>query len=45
MATSSNGLVALLIRKGLAPTYDRATDLKLARTVMPKPYKRVIKCQ
>jgi hypothetical protein len=40
MATSSGGLIALLIRKGILPTGDRVKDLALAKSVMPKPYKR-----
>lgn len=43
MATSSDGLIALLKRKGLKPTGDRAKDLILAKSVMPKPFKRVNK--
>ena len=40
MATTSDGLIALLKRKGIEPTGDRATDLALAAKVMPKPFKR-----
>ena len=39
MATTSDGLIALLKRKGLNPTGDRVKDIELAKTVMPKPYK------
>ena len=38
MATTSDGLIALLKRKGITPTGDRAKDLELARKVMPKGY-------
>ncbi len=41
MATTSDGLKALLKRKGISPTGDRATDLELARKVMPPSYKQV----
>jgi len=41
MATTSDGLKALLKRKGIKPTGDRATDLELARKVMPPSYKQV----
>ncbi len=41
MANSSDGLIALLKRKGIEPTGDRATDLALAAKVMPKPFRRV----
>jgi len=41
MATTSDGLKALLKRKGITPTGDRATDLELARKVMPQGYKQV----
>ena len=40
MATTSDGLIALLKRKGIEPTGDRAKDLILAKSVMPKPFKR-----
>ena len=40
MATTSDGLKALLKRKGIEPTGDRAKDLELAREVMPKPYSK-----
>lgn len=36
---TSDGLIALLERKGIIPTGDRVKDLKLARSVMPKSYK------
>jgi len=38
MATTSDGLIALLKRKGIEP--DREADILLAFTVMPKPFKR-----
>ena len=40
MATTSDGLIALLKRKGIEPTGDRVKDLILAKSVMPKPFKR-----
>ena len=40
MATTSDGLIALLKRKGIEPTGDRATDLVLAAKVMPKPFRK-----
>lgn len=40
MATTSDGLIALLKRKGIEPTGDRKKDLILAAKVMPKPFKR-----
>ena len=40
MATTSDGLIALLKRKGIEPTGDRATDLALAAKVMPKPFRK-----
>ena len=39
MATTSDGLIALLKRKGIEPTGDREADILLAFTVMPKPRK------
>jgi len=41
MATTSDGLIALLKRKGIEPTGDREADILLAFKVMPKPFKRV----
>lgn len=41
MATSSDGLIALLKRKNITPTGDRAKDIELARKVMPPSYKQV----
>lgn len=38
MKKTSDGLKALLERKGIIPTGDRAKDLELAKSVMPKPY-------
>ena len=43
MATTSDGLKALLKRKGISPTGDRATDLELAKKVMPPSYKEANK--
>ena len=40
MSNTSDGLIALLKRKGIEPTGDRDKDLKLAKGVMPKPYKK-----
>jgi len=40
MATTSDGLTALLKRKGIEPTGNREEDLILAKSVMPKPFKR-----
>jgi len=40
MATTSDGLIALLKRKGINPTGDRDKDLELAKSVMPKPYSK-----
>jgi len=40
MATTSDGLIALLKRKGITPTGDRAKDIDLAKTVMPPSFKR-----
>ena len=37
--TTSEGLKALLKRKGITPTGDRVKDLELAKGVMPAPYK------
>jgi hypothetical protein len=39
MTNTSDGLIALLKRKGIDPTGDRVKDLILARSVMPKPFK------
>ena len=39
MATTSDGLVALLKRKGISSTGDRVKDIKLAKSVMPPSYK------
>jgi len=39
MTTTSDGLIALLKRKGIEPTGDRKKDLELAKSVMPKSYK------
>ena len=39
MTTTSDGLIALLKRKGISPTGDRAKDIELARRVMPPSYK------
>lgn len=39
MVTTSDGLIALLKRKGITPTGDRAKDLELAKSVMPPNYK------
>lgn len=41
MATTSDGLKALLERKGVSPTGDRAKDLELAKNVMPNGYSRL----
>jgi len=41
MAASSDGLKALLKRKGINPTGDRLKDLELAKSVMPKPYSKI----
>jgi len=38
MTTTSDGLIALLKRKGINPTGDRQKDLELAKGGMPKPY-------
>jgi len=35
---TSDGLMALLERKGLIPTGDRVKDLELAKSVMPTPF-------
>ena len=40
MEKTSDGLKALLERKGIIPTGDRVKDLELARTVMPKQYNK-----
>jgi len=40
MTTTSDGLIALLKRKGINPTGDRDKDLELAKSVMPKPYSK-----
>lgn len=40
METSSDGLITLLKRKGITPTGDRDKDLELAKSIMPKPYKK-----
>lgn len=40
MATTSEGLIALLKRKNVIPTGDRAKDIELAKSVMPKPFKK-----
>jgi hypothetical protein len=40
MRTTSEGLISLLIRKGITPTGDRAKDLELAKSVMPKQYEK-----
>lgn len=40
---SSDGLIALLKRKGIEPTGDRVKDIAAAKQVMPKPYKRINK--
>ena len=40
MATTSDGLIALLKRKGITPTGDRAKDLELAKSVMPPGLKK-----
>ncbi len=40
MTATSGGLKALLERKGISPTGDRAKDLELAKKVMPKPFKK-----
>lgn len=40
MITTSDGLKALLIRKGITPTGDRVKDLELAKSVMPEPFKK-----
>ena len=40
MTTTSDGLIALLKRKGITPTGDREKDLILAKSVMPRPYKK-----
>lgn len=40
MTATSDGLIALLKRKGIDPTGDRDKDLELAKSVMPKPYKK-----
>ena len=37
---SSPGLIALLERNGVKPTGDSDKDIKLARSFMPKSYKR-----
>lgn len=37
---TSDGLKALLKRKGIEPTGDRAKDIELAKTVMPKPLEK-----
>jgi len=40
MTTTSDGLIALLKRKGINPTGDRVKDLELAKSVMPAPYRK-----
>ena len=40
MATTSEGLIALLKRNNIIPTGDRAKDIELAKPVMPKPFKK-----
>lgn len=40
---SSDGLKALLERKGLIPTGDRIKDLELAKSVMPTPFNSKLK--
>lgn len=40
MTTTSDGLIALLKRKGINPTGDREKDLELAKSVMPAPYNK-----
>lgn len=40
MPNTSDGLIALLKRKGIEPTGDRFKDLELAKGVMPKPYNK-----
>jgi len=40
MRTTSKGLMSLLIRKGITPTGDRAKDLELAKSVIPKKYEK-----
>lgn len=37
MGKSSDGLIALLERKGINPTGESKKDLELAKSVMPKP--------
>lgn len=40
MAKTSKAIEELLIRKGVIPTGDRLKDLELAKSVMPKPFKK-----
>tara|TARA_R110000737_G_scaffold16729_1_gene34030 strand:+ start:634 stop:774 length:141 start_codon:yes stop_codon:yes gene_type:complete len=40
MATTSEGLIALLKRKNVIPTGNGAKDIELAKSVMPKPFKK-----
>ena len=40
---SSDGLKALLERKGLIPTGDRVKDLELAKSVMPDAFNSELK--
>ena len=40
---TSDGLMALLERKGLIPTGDRVKDLELAKGVMPAPFNSKLK--
>ncbi len=41
MATTSKAIRELLERKGVVPTGDKDKDMALAKSVMPKPFKRV----
>lgn len=40
METSSDGLIALLERKGIKPTGNSEKDLELAKSVMSEPRKK-----
>ena len=40
MATTSEGLITLLKRKNIIPTGNRAKDIDLAKSVMPKPFEK-----
>jgi len=38
MSKTSQGLIDLLLRHGVKPTYDSNRDIELGRLIMGKPY-------